>query len=513
VTLRLLDGTTVTRPLERQADVVVVGSGPGGAACARELARHGLAVLIVEEGGLATPDDFRADAFTSMSRLYRGMGAQVTLGAPAMPYLQGVAVGGTSVINGAISWRLPRPVWQEWIDADPGLEEGLRWRDLETLFDDLERDLHIAPTDDAVAGPNSHLLGEGAEALGIAHRPILRNVHGCRGLGRCLQGCPGGHKLSMDRSFLDDACSGGAEILARVRAERVLVDWGPRRLFSPPARRPRAVGIAGISTGGAPVRLRARVAVVLAASAVQTPLLLLRSGLRHGPTGDGFAAHPGVSMSGRFADPVVVWRGATQGHEAHGLCHEGLKFESLGFDIAVAATRLPGVGRELRRELADLPHRAFWGAAVRARSRGQVRPLGQGARVHYTLGLDDLRTVRRAVSLLGRMMLAAGAEHVLPGVHGAPVRISDPAEMARFEHEGPLDPGAYSMALTHMFGTARMGTDPARSVVGPGFGHHAVDALHVADSSVFPSNTGVNPQTAILALATLAARSIVRGLG
>ena len=99
-----------------KADVVVVGSGPAGAACAFELTDRGFDVLVLEEG---QPTAGHNDAASAMAKVYRDFGASVTRGKSPMPYLQGRALGGTSVINGAISWRLPHDVWQEWSDADP----------------------------------------------------------------------------------------------------------------------------------------------------------------------------------------------------------------------------------------------------------------------------------------------------------------------------------------------------------------------------------------------------------
>ena len=224
---------------------------------------------------------------------------------------------------------------------------------------------------------------------------------------------------------------------------------------------------------------------------------------------------PGAWVAGRFAGPVRGWRGATQGHEVIGLRREGLKFEALGYDMAVAATRHKGVGRALARDLEDMAHHAHWGVAIRAAAHGKVtvgafrrRPI-----VELTLGRDDMRRVRRGVGVLGHMMLAAGAQYVELGVHGWGQRISDRAELERFEREGPTDPRAYMMAVTHMFGSCAMGGDPARAVVRPDFRHHHVDRLYVADSSVFPSNTGVNPQTSILALATLCGRRVLEAAG
>lgn len=495
--MNVVDGATLRAPFEATYDVVVVGSGPAGATVARGCARAGARVAVIEEGPLVAPAEVPEDGFTAMARLYRDMGASVLLGNAPMPFLQGRVVGGTSVVNGAISWRLPRDVHDEWVRADPPLHDALPWDELAARLDETEGDLRIHPTEPEISGPKNLLLARGAEALGLEHRPISRNVSGCRGLGRCLQGCPEGHKTSMDLTFLPDACRAGAVVLAGVTARELVVEKG------------RAVAVVGQAAGGGRVRAAAARAVVLAASAVQTPALLLANRIRHGPVGDGFQCHPGVSMAGRFREPVRMWTGATQGHEVIGLRREGLKLEALGYDQAIVATRLKGFGAALSAELADLGHWANWGAAIRAAGRGRVRPGGARAKVRFSLAPIDVRRVRRGVRVLGEMMLAAGAEVVAPGVHGWHERVTDRAVMARFEADGPLDPKAYAMAVTHMFGTCRLGSDPARSVVRPDFRHHAVDGLYVADSSVFPTNTGVNPQTSIIALAAMCARRVV----
>lgn len=493
-----LDGRTLHHALDLEADVVVVGSGPAGSSVAREAARAGARVIVIEAGPAVDLAQSPRDAFGAMALLYREMGASVLFGSVPMPYVQGRMVGGSSPVNGAICWRMPRDVHDEWCAADPALADALPWNALEALTDEMEARIGVTPTDSAIAGPKNLLMARGADALGLAHRPIRRNVQGCEGLGQCLQGCPRGHKLSVDVTLLADAQAAGATLLSSTDVETITVAHG------------RAVGVVARAAGGRRVQVRAHRAVVLAASAIQTPVLLLQSGLRHGPVGEHFQCHPGVSMLGRFREPVRMWYGATQGHEVTGLRHEGLKFEVLGFGLAVLAARLDGIGTELARSIADMAHWIDWGVAVRAQAHGRVRSVLGKTVVTYSVTPHDVRRFRRGLRVLGEMMLAAGAEVVRPSVRGFAPQVNNVADLERLERDGPAHASAFTGAVTHMFGTCRMGSNPATSVVRPDFRHHTTEALYVADSSVFPSNLGVNPQVPIMAVAALCAR---RALG
>jgi choline dehydrogenase-like flavoprotein len=495
--MKRIDGRSLCASLEIETDIVIVGSGPAGSAAAREASRLGARVVVVEEGRFFDPSEFVESSFGSMAMTYRDMGASVVLGRAPIPFIQGKMVGGSSPINGAICWRLPRDIHNEWIRNDPALVEALPFAEIESITTEIETRLEVKPTDPRIAGPKNLLMAQGAEALGLEHRPIRRNVADCEGLGRCMQGCPKGRKLSADRSLLADAEAQGTTVVSSVEILEI------------EKHRRRVIAVRGTSASGAKVRIKAKRAVILAASAVQTPALLLKNGFDHGPVGNGFSCHPGVSMAGRFPDPVRMWEGATQGHEVIGLRQEGLKFEALGFGLAILAGRLEGVGKDFAREIADMAHQLDWGAAVRAEARGRVRVVGGKARVMYTPTDRDVAKFRRGLRVMGEMMLAAGADYVSPGVKGFKERTSSVDDLINLEKNGPTNPAAYTAAITHMFGTCVMGSDDQKSVVRPDFRHVAFEGLYVADSSVFPSNTGVNPQIPIMAIATLAARSAV----
>jgi choline dehydrogenase-like flavoprotein len=300
----------------------------------------------------------------------------------------------------------------------------------------------------------------------------------------------------MDRTMLPLAAAHGARIITSLRVDEVIRRDGV------------AVGVAGRAAGGGRIQISARRAVVLAAGALGTPTLLLASGIDHGPVGQRFQAHPGVVVAGRFAEPVRAWSGATQGHEITGLMDQGIKLESITFDLPVLAFQLESIGAELTSDLNRLSHVASWGAGIRTSAMGTVRPGRQRAKVRFELTRADVGRVKRALRWLGEAMFAAGAVAVAPGIAGWHRRVSDAGTMARLEEEAPSDARAYTLAISHMFGTCKMGSDRETSVVRPDFRHHTVEHLYVADASAFPTNIGVNPQVSIMTLGACCAMSI-----
>src|SRR5262252_5477140 len=102
-------------------DVVIVGSGAGGAPVAAELAEAGYDVVVLEEGAYYQTRDFTADTSAMVRQLYRDGGATMAIGNPPVLYQEGRAVGGSTVINGGMSWRTPEKILARW-ETDLGLD-------------------------------------------------------------------------------------------------------------------------------------------------------------------------------------------------------------------------------------------------------------------------------------------------------------------------------------------------------------------------------------------------------
>jgi choline dehydrogenase-like flavoprotein len=497
----IFDGEHERRAVDETFDYVIVGSGAAGATAARVLADTGARLAVVEEGPAITTGEFRDQLFPAFRRLYRAMGTQVATGRAAIPVLQGSCLGGTTVVNSAIAWRIPEDVWQSW-RSDYGLGEALPLDPLHTHWDQIERELAVRPTAPEVWGENNRLLALGGQRLGLATNPLRRFEASCRGSARCMTGCPFGAKQSMLVSYLPYASERGATLFTSARVERVTWAGG------------RASGVQGhfhrpqFQKNIAPFTLRARKAVIIAASAIQTPGLLARSGVRSPHLGHHFQGHPGVGLAGVFDAPVVVWAGATQGYESSAQRVTGhYKIETLALPPETLLASLPGVGAAWLANAAELGHMAVWAVALRAEAQGRVRPGPFGTQIRYDLTEADMRALRRGLRQTAELMFAAGARAVLPGIHGLPERLTSP-DQARLLEDGPADPACYTFALTHLFGTARMSPSPSAGVVGLDFAVHGRPELYVLDSSIFPTNLGVNPQLGIMGIAMHAAQHI-----
>ncbi|MEM9695179.1 MAG: GMC family oxidoreductase N-terminal domain-containing protein [Myxococcota bacterium] len=501
-------------PVRDRCDVLVIGSGPGGAVVAKELAEAGLDVIVLEEGPPVGPQDFVPEGGDAMQRLLREGGARASEGNLFTPTMQAIALGGGSIVNSAICARPPAWIYDKWTERT-GVT-GLSAEVLGPHFDRVENQLGVTATPDEVQGERNRRFKVGCDALGIHCEPIWRNVQGCLGSGECFTGCRNGAKRSVDRNYIPAAIRAGARVYTSVRAETIAtttvrgetVATGVRgRVVVPFTHDARTTQTEG------DVFIEAK-AVVSAAGCMATPLILLRSGFCNRWIGGDLRFHPGVAVMGIFEEKIDPWAGATQGYHALDYLQEGLKFEVLWSPPPVLATRLPGVGHAFQRHLQQYQHMAPFDVICAAdNSSGIVKPRGKSWDPHikYNFDAEDVAIMQKGLGILADICWEAGAHSILPGLHGVPEVITsrDEAEIIRTY---PMKANHTVSAANHAFCTTRMSRDPDRGAVDAWGRVHEASNVFVADTGNFAASSGVNPMLLCMALSDRIASGIAAQL-
>ncbi|MCX4766564.1 GMC family oxidoreductase [Streptomyces sp. NBC_01275] len=487
------------------ADVLVLGSGAGGATTAWALASTGARVLVVERGGFLPreQDNWSPQAVFGEGRYHNAGPWRTAEGRPFTPSAH-YYVGGTTKVFGA---ALPRLRSGDF-DAVEHLEGTspawpFGYADLEPYYAEAERlyRVHGAagadPTGPPRSGPypwppvaHEPVIGELAERLraqGLHPYPVELGVDLAEG-GACLRcgtcdafPCRVGAKSDAETRALRPALrTPNVRLLTHTRAVRLRTDASGRRVTSVDAER-----------GGRTVRLRAGT-VVLSCGAVNSAVLLLRS---------GGAAHPGGLANGsgqvgrnlmmhnnsvlmavdpRRRNPVTFQKTLAVNdfylpgpHTEHPLGNLQLMGKVYEATLAAARPRLP------RRLLGALAARSvdWWVMSEDLPDPdNRVLPGSGGDDVTVRWRPTNTRAHRRLVRAASRMMRRAGHPLVLTQRLGVE-------------------------ATGHQCGTTVAGADPARSVLDPYCRSHEVRNLYVVDGGFFPSSAAVNPTLTIAAQA------------
>lgn len=478
------------------ADVVVVGTGAGGAAAGAELARLGYDVLFVEEGSHTPTTSFNPYALESVPRLYRDTGASAIVGRPLIPFVEGRCVGGSTVVNGGMIYRAPERVLEEW--ERRGLGE-LGPRGLEPLYEEVEDVVSAAPQLDLSLGGDNRLMEEGARRKGWHYTVNRRNQQACVGANNCVLGCPTGAKQSTLVSYMPRALAAGAQCLTELRVESLVIERG------------RCVGVRGRAVDPVTrradrvIEVRAR-AVVLACGAIQTPFLLQEQratrSSRH--LGKNLTLHPNTKVIAVYPFDVEAWKGVSQNTQVKEFEADGLVFAENFVPPSVLAAHVPVLGNRLWHLMQRYNQLVVSGVLMEDSTTGSVSRRFGVPLARYEATADDHRRMLRGVELLASLHFEMGAEEVWLPIDGAPrVRNMDELRAVTRSHE---DKSELELFTVHLMGTARMGTSPEDSVVNDNGQVWGVPGCYVADASLFPTAIGVNPQLTIMALAVHVAR-------
>jgi choline dehydrogenase-like flavoprotein len=487
--------------LQLHADVVIIGSGASGAVTAYELSRSGAKVVVLEAGPYIRSTEFREHAPTALETLYEDHGNQVNTTGD-MAILQGKCIGGSTVVNAAVCFRVPNQVLEHW-RTEHGLE-NLSPEALAPYFDRVERNLFIRQNAPYEVNYNGRLLIEGAGKIGLAAGPATRNVKNCALSGHCISGCRTDRKQSMLVTYLPWASELGATILSGTRAET----------FEVRDRRIIAVNAFATDSNGAqkPVRVEAGI-VVVAAGAVQTPLLFQKNKLGNssGQIGLNFACHPSLAVFGEHQHDIYAWAGATISAYAGDIknpLHGGYLLEAGMVGPVVTSTWIDGgVGNDFVQFMENSKRFQAAVTLIHDHNVGRVYLDGNRKRIEYDIDDRDFEALREALRGTAQIYFAVGAKRVyLPTTRRT--TIESPAEIDPVINGLQNGKHRYRLTSYHPQGTMRMGADPNKSVVGPDGRCHDLDNVYVPDASLFPSSLLVNPQLTVYGMASYIADKI-----
>jgi len=483
-----------------EADAIVVGSGPGGFVAADNLAASGMKVVLLEAGPEVKPAAMDREAPLFLAKHYWEGGMRMVGGDSPNPAMSGRCLGGSSVVNSAIMLPLPHWVRDEWANDD-GLGPIVRDPSFDRAFERVFDRTKTAPTPMTVMGRRNMLMKEALEAAGIEGKPLPRAVHDCTGCGDCITGCSEGRKQSVDRAYLPTFLRNGGEAMTCSVVDGVLVENG------------KTVGVRGHvvdietwkTTGHFTVRAPR---VIMAAGVAHTPVILKNSGLTGGGlVGKTLYVHltgGGVALMDEIVDP---WHGATQGWGAFSPDIRGMKYEALWAAPSLIAVNWGGIGAPWLRGLDDIKRSAVFALVYKGRVTGSVkRWLGGMPRLEIKIPKEEIHVLMRGMKTLVDGFLRIGARTVATTTFGMPeIKSTRDSEALLSKRIGPRD---CHMTFNHMFGSTRMSVDRKRGPVDLEGRLRGVSGVWVADASLFPGPSAVNPQATIMALSDIVSRRI-----
>jgi choline dehydrogenase-like flavoprotein len=496
-----------------EADVCIVGSGSGGATIAASLAASGMDVIVLEAAGYFNESDFAQLELKAYQEMFWRGGPNPTADGN-VSLVAGTTLGGGTTINWTNCLRTRPWVREQWAREHglEGVDEPGYERHLDAVWERISANDQCSDLNGT-----QQRLREGSDALGWSFETIVRNTepesYTPEMAGYLGFGDQSGSKRSADRTWLADAQEHGARFLTHTRATRVITDGG------------QAAGVeaAWQTPDGRSARVTVRAPrVVVACGALESPALLLRSGIGGPATGDYLRLHPSTVVGAAYGTDQKAWWGAPQA----GLCDEfadtgegyGFLIETAQYAPGLIGSATPWVsGADHKQRMEEFPQTGTFIGLTRDRGHGRVSVDANGEAVPTYAVSDplDLENLRHGIEVQIRLHEAAGAHQIGPLAEGAPTwrRGDDLDAFIDGVKRIPFRAGGYKLFSAHQMGTCRMGADPATSVADPRGELHDAKGVWIGDGSAFPTSSGTNPMVSIMALAHRTAEAIAADAG
>lgn len=506
---------------KEEVDILIIGSGPGGAALAHTLSSKltDKKIVVLEEGKLYTSDKFtqkETDLSFYITRFSDDFGMDIT---------QGRMIGGAAVLNDAICFELPAKSSETWDQDVAGeLKKG-------NYYEKVRSMIHYKRASKMALSKNARVFLQGVEKMNKMEysEPLMRNTHGkidsladdpdssdrhhehqltCVGCGFCPMGCKYNRKQTPLITYIPAAIKNGVKVFKNAAVSKIL--------YEKKNGKQKVTGVRVKRKGlfWPDLKIKAKI-VVASCGAISSAQLLLKSRIENPYLGKNISAHTSIPIFALFKDedihadwgiPMCASYDEFQfpkGIENKEVFPDGFGYmiESVFNPPFMTALSIPK--NKVKERMKDYKRLAKVGIMLRGNNEGELKKRrGHFSLLHYKLTESEKNKFRHGIRTAANIYLEAGADEVFTNHEKELLfRKDHKEEDLKKADTCPLEPGDLLIHTAHPQGGCKMG-NPGNGVVD--FNGHSYDVqnLFVCDASLFPTSLGVNPQLAIMALAT-----------
>ena len=501
-------------------DVCVIGSGAAGAILANKLAEEGKSVVLLEKGGYYDGESMNQREADMIPLLWKNSGANFT-SSLRIAVAQGCCLGGSTVINDAVCFRIQDIVIDQWNRKGVSISKE-EWNEANN---EVSKRIHVTEVTEDELNTNAKKLREACEKYqidgnDIKHSKNERNcgqsisdpkLHSCVKCGFCHIGCHYDTKQSMLVTYIHDSLNNDKlnyNVYCNCQAERISYNNGIAT----------GVDASFINIdGNEKYRLRVNAKVIIvSAGSIASSNLLQKSSIGGQNVGKGVALHPAPFVMGHFKENIYGNRGIPMSYTCHqfGVTNKiqngGFLIESIFLPVFQMAIAIPTFAADHKRMMLEFNRYTMAGIMTRDEPTGNVSISYNGnPKLDYTLSSQTVNDMAIGMAIVARMWFDVGATSVITSHIDIP-EIRTKADIPKIKEAVRNNPDGLMVGSAHPQGGNRMGNNKEECIVDSDCKVFGFDNLYVCDASVFPTAIGVNPQLTVMALATITAKKIIK---
>ena len=496
--------------MQTQYDVIIIGSGVGGGTVANELrsyVKKGLKVLILEGGPFRKKKHFHQSE-RDMSSIFFNKGAffskNMHIGLAAAK-----TVGGSSAVYTGVSFRPPHSVIEKW-RSEFGLD-FLTDEFIQNTFSKIETDLNVHELPDSYVNDNNRLFKKGAEKLGIEVKKLKINIRNCQQQGFCNLGCTVGAKQGTLEVQIPAAMQDGVELIYNAWVHTIGENTVQFQIHKAPDNSEQNIEQEGIYEISAQV-------IVVAGGVLQTPALIKRSTkklkIKSKLIGRFVSLHPVFNLNAVYQEKISNYKGFPKTYYIDQFSDsEGYYLETSFYYPGITSKNIPGYGKQHREIMKK--YNQMMSILILSHdpseyhNRISIDRKGNPV-LDYTLNPTVKKSLTKAIRKAADIFFSAGCtEMIIPGSRKYILTKSDAENIENLVDSSLLKFEKTPLSTAHPQGGMRMHKDSRKGVVDTDGRLWGTKSIYIADASVFPSSTKVNPYETIMLLATHISKRIV----